>query len=491
MSTLSGIISAGAAPGAPGGLGGIIDTVNIYGQVANIGAVQYLRTGWLQPYESRHAPLISAYRPWGTVTGICFNKNFSHDAYTAALVSNSNTVHVITIPNGGGTGVASGTGANVRICANATGFTLNTSPAANTTNTTLTSIAVSGWGLVDATTFKGNVVIAGYLYDGGTTYHTVTAWTSNTGSYTQTLAPDPISQSVANKYTACIAANAANVIIANYSLTNQSTAYTGDLYSSTDAVTWSRLATGITGRYVARFFWHPLLSVWYIITTVGEIYTSPDAATWTSRTPPGGMPTSIPQFPMAWGMFANTANAGFVSVSTNAALGYNRILKINSLTSYSLLSFETETYPQGGFAGGNHALYYDGTRLIKFKVGVAVGSGIQTYSTSTDDGVTWNNNNFSLALLVANNSSNTVTAGNTGFNNPTVCTNLGPLTRSGPGNNVFISGAGVFMQGISAGNPTADAGKYYLADITANVTQSTPDYVGMTYASPTGYIRTI
>ena len=140
---------------------------------------------------------------------------------------------------------------------------------------------------------------------------------------------------------------------------------------------------------------------------------------------------------------------------------------------------------------GNHALYYDGTRLIKFKIGIAASSGIQTYSVSTDDGVTWNNNNFSLALLVANNSSNTVTTGNSGFYNPIIGNSLGPLTKSGPGNNVFISGAGVFMQGAGyLAAPTGDS-RYYLADITANVTQSIPDYVGLAYPSPQGYIRTV
>lgn len=493
MSTLSGIISAGAGVA----LSQLISQrPEVYGQVANVGTQQYVRTGWLAPYESRHSTLTSQFKPLGVVTGMAFNNTFSFtgtSAYVAGVVSNANYLHAVAVGPAPGFGTT-----NVRWTANATGGIVNSNAAAITTNTTLTAPTGStgGYGTTDAINFKGNVYIAGYNYNISAGGYTSVIWTSNTGS-TYTLVNNVSSTGYGGyAYPVAMSANATTIIVANFLQNASSSGQGPDMWVSTDGVTWTARATNMSSVYPAKFFWNPLLNVWTVISTTGAIYTSPDATTFTLRTSPSGMPTTISTTPTAWGMVANTANATYVSLTAGnpfSAAHTGQILKITGLTSYSILSYENEYNARSAFS-----LYYDGTRLIRIPFGggtIGVNGGTAAIYTSTDDGATWTKG-YTLCGLIANNNANTVSSGNTGFFNPTNAFIISGISKSGPNNNVFASMSGIYSANNGHTTIPTDTNNYYLVDITNVATQVNPDYVGMPYPSNpgnflTGYVRTV
>jgi hypothetical protein len=203
------------------------------------------------------------------------------------------------------------------------------------------------------------------------------------------------------------------------------------------------------------------------------------------------MPNNITYFPTATGLHTETGNAFYVS------LGYGKILKMTSLTTYTMLDVSGEL-PGIYYINPHYLLYYDGTRLVRI---LQAGGGLSTtaagysqnpYTTenalswySTNEGVSWVRA-WSYHPLVINNFANTVSTGNTGHTNYTLAYYANTLSKITTNGNIILTFTGTMSANGSPDYYT------YISDITGNLTQSVPDYVGQPVGSVVNpsYIRT-
>lgn len=135
----------------------------------------------------------------------------------------------------------------------------------------------------------------------------------------------------------------------------------GGVYTSPDGVTWTLRSTGGTGTTV-RIIWAGGTINLYIVISGGSIYTSPDGVTWNFRS--GGNLGDI-AFDSTNNILMAVGGAGAIYSSTNGTTWINRTMGYTS----SLLGNVT----------------YDGTQWLAF----VITSVISGYFKSTDNGVTW------------------------------------------------------------------------------------------------------
>lgn len=459
----------------------------------NVGPYQYVRGGAVTPYESRHSSLLSLSKSFGVVTGVVGNKtttqNYVYPSVVFTTNSASNNFHHISIAAPGSLGsygVYSPYG-NVRIFS-----TLSVSQSGANANLSTVVGAPAFISISDATMYSGNVLILSMYNDTGNTSYGAYVLSGNSNTYSKFPTNGSFFlSSVSNPWSySHLVSNTTTVVAQNSYISNAAT----DAAISTNgftSCTGRAYPAALSGKYVSRLYWSTLFSVWVLITYDGLIYTTPDLTTFTNRTSSiSNMPTNITYFPSAVSLYAETASALYISV------GYGKILKMSSLTSFSILDYGSE-YATGYTTINMHYLmYYDGTRLVRTALTGGNSNAFSGYTPrgdrasimwySTDDAATWTRG-FVAAPVVANNSANNNSTGNTGFNNYTVATSIWNVSKITPNSNIVMT-----YYGTMVANNGAD-GLIYISDMTGNVIQTNPDYVGAlsTGVVGSGYIRTV
>lgn len=154
-----------------------------------------------------------------------------------------------------------------------------------------------------------------------------------------------------------VAASSTTFVVVGASDTDNSIQY---VWSSTDAVTWTRRAIAVTGKTITAIHWSSGLSMFILGCSDGSIQTSPDGITWTSRT--SNIASQINQIDSYGSLAVAVGNSGVISSSPTGVTWTSRTAQ----TSHNL-----------------NGVAYSPTATIPW---IAVGGSIRMTST---DGTTW------------------------------------------------------------------------------------------------------
>lgn len=355
-------------------------------------------------------------------------------------------------------------------------------------------------GFMDSHTFKGRVMVVGgrkfltnWFVD--PTYNDI-GWVTNYNAFviaTNTNSFSTVSQTALSipgdddtnygdsPLRTAIASNGNNLIVV---CSNRLAQTSGYIITSTDGLTWTnRTPSGAPNlSYLRRLTYSTTGNCFIYVISDGRVYTSTDGYTLTNRTL--GLP-----LPYANGRTANVVsfNAGQSRLSAHSnsntiiLLNANTMLHTQNGVSYGIRSFNDTpnlTHFIGGYGGGNSTsiVYYNNNFII-----MAPGIGGRTVY-SDDDGVTWkldfsrwNQNAINLRFQ---------NAGSVRYSaNGEAATDSNNFDYTGFADPINIDGK------LYCINYGGSAGGFPI-DISAQVAQTTPTFVGVPYISVTSqYLR--
>lgn len=462
MALLTDIISAS------GGGGGVSlgDYLNArpehFGLSGNIGSQQFVRTGFLVPFESRHAPLIALSKQFGVLTSnVSLNNNWVggvSSSYANIRHANGRYYRIeVAVPN-------STWGAPSQNVRYGNSYTVNATAGI--------ASAFSGpgstVGIGDNVEFNNGINVVGY--SGGNPhgldiYRLDASGTAFTRVYSG-------GNHHGGSYGALIANSSSNTCAwpGGYVL-QQSVGYSGECASSNDGVTWTQRRVTVNTAtnwgydsgyiYPTRFCFSTVANAYVLLSANnGVVYTSNNGYDLIRNPAPVGF------FSATWNQSAPASSAqGFYANSptvTLISMGLGKIFRMTSLTDYQIVDIG-----KGGYTGVFH-VFWDGTQFVAIPHN---GGGLSlTVMQTSPDGLNWTPS-YTLSGVYAPDGSRVPPIGLPVLNNVVI--------GIGAANNR------VFMQtGFADGSP--------FFDMTDRFTSTSPDYVGvpvgLAFASGSSYV---
>lgn len=455
MALLTDIVSAS------GGGGGVSlgDYLNArpehFGLSGNIGAQQFVRTGFVVPFESRHAPLVALAKQFGIITSnVSLNNNWvggTSTVYASIRHANGRYYRIETnVPNS----TWGAPSQNVRY---------GNTYTANATAGIASAFSGPGStvGIGDNIEFNNGINVIGYtggnphgmdiyrLDAGGTSFTRVfNNGTIHGGAYGANLA-----NSSSN-----IAAWPGGFVVSG----------SNDVATSDNGINWTSRGVTVNGAgwsydsgniNIGRLVFSTVANAYFIISSnTSVIYTSNNAYQLIRQPAPIGYNgvTGQSMAASALGFYANSPTVTLISI------GSGKIMRITGLTDYQMVDVG-----KGGFSG-NFNLLWDGTQFVAFPY--ANGGLAWTVPFVSSDGLNWVPT-YTMVGVYQPNGSYVPPVGQPALNQQVfgVCVS---------NNRTFVQTAGVLDTPFF--------------DMTGKFSATSPDYVGvpvaLSFASGSSYV---
>lgn len=356
-----------------------------FGLSGNIGSQQFVRTGFVVPYESRHASLIALAKPFAVVTSNLVGQNNwaggTSTNYASIRHANGRYYRIETnIPNS----TWGSPSQNVRY-----GNVLTTNATAGISAPFNTGTTV---GIGDNIEFNNGINVIGY--NGGNP-HGMDIYRLDSGgtSFTRVYNGPAISGAT---YGAQMANSTSNCIAWPGGAVTSGTP--NDIATSNDGVTWTARGATVNNSTWAydsaqivptRVTFSTVANAYVILSAnTSVVYTSNNGFNLTSRAAPVGMSaTGTSMSSSALGYYANSPTVTLISLDNG------KVLRVTSLTDYQIVDIG-----RGGYSGARFIFLWDGTQFIAIPQN-AGGLSWSVYFTSPD-GLTWTQQ-YSVAGIYA------------------------------------------------------------------------------------------
>lgn len=419
-----------------------------FGMSGNIGSQQFVRTGFLVPFESRHAPLIALSKQFGVLTSnVSLNNNWIGGTATnwANIRHANGRYYRIELPQ-----VQSTWGSpsqNVRY---------GNSYTVNATAGIASAFAAPGTtvGIGDNVEFNNGINVIGYT---GGNPHGMDIYRLDAGgtSFSRVYNNGTIH---GGAYGAALANSSSNIAAWPGGFLSSGS---NDMASSNDGVVWTARGATVNGAAwsydsgqisLTRCLFSTVANAYFILSTNNSvIYTSNNGYQLIARASPpgyGSVPWNGSQpASSAYGFYANSPTVTIVPI------GSGKMLRITSLTDYQVVDVG-----KGGYSSAMFCVVWDGTQFIAFPY-VNGGLAWVVPFTSTD-GLTWTTS-YTFAGVYAPNSTYVPPVGLPAINQLV-------YTVGTANSRIFVQTTGVLDAPIF--------------DVTGRFSATSPDYVGVPVA---------